>query len=99
MSLIDFLIGFFLMNAMPHFVLGVWGGRMFSIFGFGDKQNIAYGILNFLISTGLFLYQYGLDGIMANGIFTGALSILIIYLLTGHFWQKLFKEKTETSKA
>lgn len=93
MTFIDFLIGFFLMNAMPHFVLGVWGGRMFSAFGFGNKQNIAYGLLNFCLSVGLFLFTYGLEGLQANGIYAGALFILLIYLLTGHFWQKLFKEK------
>jgi hypothetical protein len=35
---IDFLIGLTLMNAMPHFVLGVWKGRMLSAFGFGNAS-------------------------------------------------------------
>ena len=45
MNWIDFIISATLMNAMPHLVLGTWKGRMFSAFGFGDKQNIAYGFL------------------------------------------------------
>lgn len=45
MNWIHFIISATLMNAMPHLVLGTWKGRMFSAFGFGDKQNIAYGFL------------------------------------------------------
>jgi len=40
---------------MPHLVLGIWKARMFSAFGFGDKQNIAYGLLCFIISIGFSL--------------------------------------------
>ncbi len=92
MDLIDFLIGFTLMNAMPHFVLGVWGGRMFSAFGFGNNQNIAYGLLNFLISISLFLFRHGIEGLWENGLFAGAGLVLVIYFLTGHFWRNLFQK-------
>jgi hypothetical protein len=34
MTLIDFFIGFTPMNAMPHFVLGVWKGRIMGRFLF-----------------------------------------------------------------
>ena len=81
MTFIDFLIGMTLMNAMPHFVLGTWKARMFSAFGFGNKKNILYGLLNFLISFGLFLYKYGAEQLIGNGIYLGALAILIIYCL------------------
>ena len=90
MNWYDFFIGFFLMNAMPHFVLGTWKARMFSAFGFGDKQNIAYSLLCFTIAMGLFVSQYGLEGIAENGIFAGAVTILVIYYITGHFFYKLF---------
>ena len=90
MTIIDFFIGLTLMNAMPHFVLGTWHARMFSAFGFGDRQNIAYGLLNFAISVSLYLYQYGLDHLINNGIYVGALAVLFIYFLTGHFWRNLF---------
>ena len=93
MKAIDFFIGFFLMNAMPHFVLGVWKGRMFSAFGFGNKQNIAYGFVCFAISVTLFIYEYGIAGFCRNGIFAGALLILVIYFVTGHFWKNLFRIK------
>ena len=93
MTIIDFLIGATLMNAMPHLVLGIWKARMFSAFGFGNMKNIAYGLLCFIISISLFVYQYGADKILDNGIYTGALAILIIYILTGQFWYKLFNKK------
>jgi len=93
MNWIDFLIGFFLMNAMPHFVLGVWKGRMFSAFGFGDKQNIAYSLVNFFFALGLFIYTYGVPGILENGIFAGALLMLVIYYITGNFFYNLFNKE------
>ncbi len=74
---------------------------MFSAFGFGDAQNIAYGVLNFVISLGLFLFKYGLAGLAQNGIYAGVLTLLVIYFVTGRFWYARFKqpktEKTERS--
>ena len=100
MTIIDFLIGMTLMNAMPHFVLGTWKARMFSAFGFGDIQNILYGILNFAISITLFLYKYGTEPLVKNGIYAGALAILLIYILTGWFWYLIFhKNYYENSKS
>lgn len=96
MDLVDFLIGATLMNAMPHFVLGIWKGRMFSAFGFGNWQNILYGISNFVIALGLFQFKYGFAQLLQHGIFVGALSILVIYLFTGQFWYSLFREKENT---
>ena len=92
MTLIDFLIGVTLMNAMPHFVLGVWKGRMFSGLGFGNQQNILYGLMNFIISVGLFIFRYGAGELLENGIYLGALSVLLVYFLTGKFWYSLFNK-------
>jgi hypothetical protein len=93
MDIIDFLIGMTLMNAMPHFVLGTWKARMFSAFGFGNTKNILYGILNFLVSLGLFVYKYGAKNIFQQGMYAGALLLLIIYFLTGWFWYSSFHKK------
>lgn len=90
MTAIDFLIGLTLMNAMPHFVLGVWKARMLSGFGIGNGKNIAYGLVNFLVAMLLYSYQYGLASIAENGIVAGALFVLICYFLTGPFWYKKF---------
>src|SRR5947207_7980324 len=93
MNIIDLLIGLTLMNAMPHFVLGVWKGRMLSAFGFGDTKNILYGLLNFVISLTLFVSRYGTEQLFKNGIYVGAMLILVIYFLTGRFWYVLFRQK------
>ncbi len=93
MDIVDFLIGMTLMNAMPHFVLGVWKARIISAFGFGNTRNILYGILNFLISLGLFLYKYGVEQLVQNGIYAGALTILFIYFLTAQYWYSIFHKK------
>ncbi len=93
MNIIDFLIGLTLMNAMPHFVLGVWKGRMFSAFGFGETKNILYGLVNFAISVGLFVSRYGLEQLARNGIYAGALVLLLVYFLTGRFWYFLFHQR------
>ena len=92
MNWIDFIIGAALMNAMPHLVLGIWKGRMFSAFGFGNKQNIAYGFLCLAISLALFIYEYGADKILDNEIYLGALTLLLIYFITGQFWFRLFNK-------
>ena len=58
--------------------------------------SMGYGLINFTASIGLFLYQYGFDGLMENGLYLGALTILLIYFATGWFWYRLFN-KTEAS--
>lgn len=93
MNIIDLIIGMTLMNAMPHFVLGVWKGRIVSAFGFGDTQNILYGLLNFTISVALFLNKYGMEQLLENGIYAGALILLVIYFLTGKYWYSVFHKK------
>lgn len=93
MSNIDFAIGAFLMNAMPHLILGIWKGRMLSGFGIGDKQNIAYGTFCCAVSIGLYIYKYGIEHYFDNGIYAGASSILIFYFLTGYFWHAFFGKR------
>ena len=90
MNIIDFLIGATLMNAMPHYVLGVWKGRMLSAFGFGDIKNMLYGVLCFALSLGLYFYKYGLGHLFNDGMYAGAMFILVIYFLTGRLWYVLF---------
>jgi len=92
-SFIDFIIGLTLVNTIPHFVLGIWKGRMFSGLGFGNKQNILYGLLNFFISIGLFLFKYGVDGLAQNSIYLGALFVIFSYFLVGKLCYKRFHEK------
>jgi uncharacterized protein (DUF2235 family) len=93
MNWTDFAIGAFLMNAMPHLVLGIWNGRILSAFGFGNKQNIAYGFLCLAISVGLYIYKYGFAGLLNNGIYSGALAILLIYFIAGKLVYKYFNKK------
>jgi hypothetical protein len=93
MNLVDFIIGISLMNAMPHFVLGTWKGRILSAFGFGNKQNILYSMLNFVVAISLFVYKYGGQAIMKNGIFAGALCVLLLYYVFGPFIYRIFREK------
>lgn len=93
MSFIDFIIGLTLINTIPHFVLGIWKGRMLSAFGFGNTANILYGILNFVVSITLFLYKYGMEGLVQNGIYVGGLFVLISYFLVGKLCYVQFHKK------
>lgn len=90
MSILDFFIGFTLMNAMPHFVLGIWKRRMLSGLGMSPTANILYGLLNFSISIGLFLYAYGEEGLMTHGLYAGGLCVLLLYFLTAKFFEGRF---------
>jgi hypothetical protein len=91
--IIDFIIGLTLINTIPHFVLGIWKGRMFSGLGFGNTQNILYGMINFVISLSLFIYKYGLAGILENGIYLGALFVLVSYFIVGNLCYTYFHKK------
>lgn len=81
MSIIDLLIGLTLVNALPHFVLGIWKGRMLSGLGFGNRNNVWYGIINLIISLTLFIYSYGIGGLIQNGIYAGGILVVVLYML------------------
>ena len=98
-SLIDFLIGLCLINTIPHLVLGIWKGRMFSGLGFGNKQNIYYALLNFGLSVGLFLYQYGWEGLLANEMYLGSLFVILSYFAVGRLCYRYFHEKYYEGKS
>jgi len=101
--ILDFIIGLTLINTIPHFVLGVWKGRMFSGLGFGNANNIGYGILNFIISVSLFLYKYGVQGILKNGIYLGALFVLLCYFaackLCYTYFHKRYHDKNRNEQS
>lgn len=90
MNWIDFFTGWFLMNAMPHFVFGVWHQRVLSLFGFGDKQNIFYAAFNTSVSLGLFHWNHGIENLLDHGIYLGCLAILFIYYVVGKFVRDLW---------
>ena len=90
LTLIDFLIGFFLMNAMPHLLCGLWNIRFFNPFGFSAQGNLAYAAINVIVALVLYHVEYGIGTLMGNGIMIGALAMLLIYTLTGRFFYNLF---------
>jgi hypothetical protein len=88
MDILDFIIGAALMNAMPNFILCIWKGKMLSGFGTGNVQNILWGISNFVISIGLFIYKYGVEGFLTNQMYLGAVFILVTFFFTAIFWYR-----------
>ncbi len=91
---IDFLIGFFLMNAMPHLIFGLIRLRFLSLFGFSAWGNLLYALVNVGIAGGLYDYQYGINALLQDGVALGGLAMLVIYAITGRLFVKLFQEKT-----
>ena len=89
-NILDLIIGASLMNAMPHFILGVWKGKMLSGFGMGNTQNILWALTNFVISISLFIFKYGLNGFIENQMYLGSVFILVTFFLTSFFWHKYF---------
>ena len=78
---------------MPHMMVGYGNIRFLALFGFGNKSNIAYAALSTLFSISLFSWKYGIEGWQTNGIYVGAVGILIIYWVTGQWVINFFKNK------
>lgn len=89
--LIDFFIGFLLMNAMPHLLFGLIRIRFLSLFGFSDAGNLAYAFINVIAALTLFHIKYGIQQLFNHGIMLGVLTIFLIYLLTGRFFYDRFQ--------
>ncbi len=91
-TLIDFLIGFFLMNAMPHLIFGLTKQRFLSLFGFSSSGNLAYAFLNVVIALVLFHSQHGLQELMNHGIVVGAIIMFLLHLVLNKFFYNLFQQ-------
>jgi hypothetical protein len=89
-SIVDFFIGLTLANALPHFALGVWKGRMLSAFGFGNFKNILYSFANLGIAVGLACWKYGTEILWENQIILGALVCIIGFYVVGPFCYRIF---------
>ena len=84
----DFLIGFFLMNAMPHMLFGLYRIRFLSLFGFSAPANLGYALVNAAAS--LALFAAGGGQAQAAGVLVGAGAVLVAYLVTGKFFYRKF---------
>jgi hypothetical protein len=93
LSLLDFLIGFFLMNAMPHLLFGLLKIRFLSAFGFSPRGNVAYAFLNVAMALVLFHIQYDIQALMRHGIMIGAGVMLLLYLVSARFFYNLFQQR------
>ena len=91
-SFLDFLIGFFLMNAMPHLIFGQTKTQFVSLFGFSANANLAYATFNTIAALTLFHFQYGISNLFSHGLFLGSGFILLCYNLTGKFFYNQFHQ-------
>ncbi len=74
--LIDFLIGLFAANALPHYLVGRFDGRILGLFGYGPKANMVYSFLCTAIALGLFQIKYGLDSLVEHGMLLGVFCVV-----------------------
>ena len=93
LNILDFLTGFFLMNAMPHLIFGIIRLRFLSLFGFSAVGNLLYALVNVGIAGGIYHYQYDISSIKQDAILLGALTILLLYLITGRLLVSFFQPK------
>lgn len=95
LNILDFLTGFFLMNAMPHLIFGIIRLRFLSLFGFSAIGNLIYALVSIGAAVGIYHHQYDILSMKQDGILLGALTILVIYMITGRFFVGLFQQKRE----
>jgi hypothetical protein len=81
--IIDFFIGLFLANAMPHFILGITKTKFLGPFGFSPAGNIVYAVIQFVISLVLIHLQYGLAVILKNGMLLAAILVMTMFFIFG----------------
>jgi len=93
MSFIDFIIGALFMNAMPHLVFGLTKTHFLGMFGYSAKGNILYAVVQFVIASGLYVYNYGYEHLLANGILVGGITVLVLYFVLGKFMVQLYAKQ------
>ena len=85
MSIIDFIIGALLVNAMPHLIFGLTKTHFLGLFGYSPKGNISYAILQCILCVFLYYFNYGFHEILNNGYLIGGFTVLILYFIFGKY--------------
>ncbi len=93
MTLLDFLIGALLANAMPHLIFGLTKTHFLGMFGYSPKGNIIYAILQLILCLALFLFNYGYKELLDNGYLLGGITVLILYFIFGKFLVKFYGKR------
>ncbi|HLP14541.1 MAG TPA: hypothetical protein VK177_21600 [Flavobacteriales bacterium] len=93
MNLVDFITGALLMNAMPHFIFGITGTKFLGLFGFSPKGNILYALVQFVACLVLFHANHDVRTILSNGIFTGGLTVLLLFFVFGKTILRFYNKK------
>lgn len=95
--ILDFLIGFLIVNALPHFVLGITKTRFLGMFGYKPLANIWYAVAQFVLALVLFHIHHGIASILKNGIFLGAVCTCLLFLIFGKSMLKFYKDNQNNS--
>lgn len=90
--ILDFIIGFLLINSLPHFVLGLTKTRFLGMFGYKPIANIWYAIVQFVLALVLFHINHGIETILENGIFLGAVCTCFLFLVFGKSILKFYQD-------
>ncbi|MEM6991691.1 MAG: hypothetical protein AAF721_14385 [Myxococcota bacterium] len=93
MNITDIIIGFTLVNALPHIEVWQRKGRMLSGLGIGPVHNLGYGLLNLTVSIGLFVVTYGPQGFGSHGMYVGGLFIVAAYIVSGRFFYERYNPR------
>ena len=93
LNILDFLTGFFLMNAMPHLIFGIIRLRFLSLFGFSAVGNLLYALVNIGVAGAIYHYQYVIISIKHDAILLGAMTMFVIFAITGRFLIGFFQAK------
>jgi hypothetical protein len=91
--ILDFFIGFLLVNSLPHFVLGITNTRFLGMFGYKPSANIWYAVVQFALALVLFHINHGIGTILNNGIFLGAVCTCFLFLIFGKTILKFYQKK------
>jgi len=80
---IDFIIGVLIMGSLFHISFAIWNIKVLSPFGSSNKSNTFYGIFVLCISVGLYLHKNGLNNLLQDKLYLGALFALLYTIVFG----------------
>ena len=98
MTLLDFIIGALLANAMPHLIFGLTKTHFLGMFGYSPKGNIIYASLQFVLCIFLFCYNYGYTALVENGYLVGGITVLVLYFIFGKLLVQFYGKQESATK-
>lgn len=95
--ILDFLIGLFATNALPHFLFAKLDARVLSLFGYSPRANFAYSVFCLLVAATIYIAKYGFSALSQHMMLFGGVAVVFSFYVGWNFIDRFLRDTAKTN--